>query len=226
MKQVIDFLMQLRDNNTRTWFEAHKSEYLAAKARFEAFTQELIDGIRSFDNSIGELAAKDCTYRIYRDVRFSHDKRPYKTHFGAFIVPEGKKSGYSGYYFHVGVEPEYGTLNSLLATGDYCFMPEVLKIIREDIVNDDDKLFEQSLNTAKGFVLDQSNMLKRIPRGFEDGHSYSNYLKYKSFCLIKSIDNNYILSPRLLQRTLDDFKTTQPFLWFINRAITYAKTGE
>lgn len=99
MEEIIDFLNKLSANNNREWFNAHKEEYLHCKNLFEKFTIELIEGIRKFDESIGPLTISDCTYRIYRDTRFSLDKTPYKTHFGAFIVPEGKKSGYGATIF-------------------------------------------------------------------------------------------------------------------------------
>ena len=76
------------------------------KSIFDSFTEQLILGIQSFDSNINNLSVKDCTYRIYRDARFSKDKTPYKTHMGAFISPNGKKSGYSGYYFHIEASKE------------------------------------------------------------------------------------------------------------------------
>lgn len=102
MQAIIDFLRQLSQNNNREWFMAHKSEYQQAQARFNELTEQLILGISQFDSSVSGLTAKDCIYRIYRDVRFSKDKSPYKTHMGAYVCPGGKKSGYAGYYFHVG----------------------------------------------------------------------------------------------------------------------------
>ena len=98
MKEIIDFLARLEKNNNREWFQAHKSEYLSVQEEFNIFTEKLIAGIAEFDNTINGLTAKDCTYRIYRDTRFSPDKRPYKCHLGAFVCPQGKKSGFSGYY--------------------------------------------------------------------------------------------------------------------------------
>ncbi|MDD2611849.1 MAG: DUF2461 domain-containing protein, partial [Bacteroidales bacterium] len=101
MKTILSFLNQISDNNNKSWFDAHKSEYVAANETFNSFIEKLIVGIASFDPSIKGITVKDCTYRFYRDIRFSTNKMPYKTHFGAYICPYGKKSGYAGYYFHI-----------------------------------------------------------------------------------------------------------------------------
>ena len=124
----MDFLRELSLNNEKPWFEAHKQEYLLAKATVSSLTLKLIEGIHEFDDTIGPLTVSDCTYRIYRDLRFSKDKSPYKTHMGIFITRGGKKSGYSGYYFHID-----GSGNHLIAIGNYYTEPRVLKTLREDI---------------------------------------------------------------------------------------------
>ena len=131
MKQVIDFLTQLERNNNREWFNAHKEEYRAAQQRFDKLAEQVIIGISTFDQSVAGLTAKDCTYRIYRDTRFSADKSPYKCHMGAFICPEGKKSGYAGYYLQVGPHEDGYPCGNMLAAGHYTFEPQVLRIIRE-----------------------------------------------------------------------------------------------
>lgn len=134
MKEVIAFLRELHDNNNREWFDAHRAEWKRVKTRFAGFTEQLIDGISSFDPSVRGLRVQDCTYRIARDTRFSPDKRPYKEHIGAYIAPGGKKSGYAGYYFHV--EPDTGegsTYGHMLAVGLYCPEPVVLHSVRDEI---------------------------------------------------------------------------------------------
>ena len=101
MKAVVEFLRQLHAHNERAWFEAHRAEWLQLQERVRSFAEGLIEGIASFDPSVERLTAKDCTYRIYRDVRFSRDKSPYKTWQGIYVAPHGKKAGYAGYYFHL-----------------------------------------------------------------------------------------------------------------------------
>jgi uncharacterized protein (TIGR02453 family) len=104
MRETLRFLQDLSLHNDKEWFDANKDRFLAAKATVETLAGELLSGIRSFDDTVVSFSPKDCTYRIYRDLRFSKDKTPYKTHMGIYINRGGKKSGYSGYYFHVGGE--------------------------------------------------------------------------------------------------------------------------
>lgn len=103
MKEILDFLAELSQNNNREWFNANKEKYLQVREKFEAFAQQLIEKISSWDEDVAasQLQVKDCTYRIYRDTRFSKDKVPYKTHMGIFICKGGKKSPNAGYYLHL-----------------------------------------------------------------------------------------------------------------------------
>ena len=139
MEDIIRFLEQLRRHNNREWFEANKLWYRDVKARFDGLVARLIDAIAAFDPSVAGLAVKDCTYRIYRDTRFSPNKEPYKTHFGAYFCPRGKKSGYAGYYFHV--EPQGDGLigGHLLSAGLYMPEPNVLKSVRDEILDNGER---------------------------------------------------------------------------------------
>jgi uncharacterized protein (TIGR02453 family) len=134
MDTIISFLRQLEANNNKPWFDAHKGEYMEARANFNAIVEKLIHGISEFDPTVRGVGIKECTYRIHKDMRFSKDGLPYKTHFGAFVARGGKKSGYSGYYFHIGTgSGEIYPCRSFLAVGNYYMEPKVLKILREDI---------------------------------------------------------------------------------------------
>ena len=103
MKEILDFLAELSQNNNREWFNANKEKYLQVREKFEAFARQLIEKIGSWDEDVAasQLQVKDCTYRIYRDTRFSRNKEPYKTHMGIFICKGGKKSPNAGYYLHL-----------------------------------------------------------------------------------------------------------------------------
>lgn len=221
MKTVLSFLCQIRENNNKEWFDAHKNEYLEANHIFSAFVVKLIAGIGQFDPTIKDLTPKDCMYRFNRDTRFSPNKMPYKTHFGAFICPRGKKSGYSGYYFHV--EPEgSGYLDGhQLDTGIYCPEPNVLKSIREEIYMNGEA-FDATVRAAKDFAIEDSQALKKVPRGFPADFKYAEYLKLKNPCLCKHLDDNFILSENLLENTLDAFRQTAQFNQFLNKAVAYA----
>lgn len=223
MKDCIDFLARLSCNNNREWFNSHKDEYLRHKARFDDFVTQLISAVSDFDPSIQALTPKDCTYRIYRDTRFSPDKTPYKIHMGAFIVPEGKKSGYSGYYFQIGPDEMGYNGGCMLAAGNYCIEPRVLKLLREDIALDEGKEFASALSAAPGFSLDWEDALKRTPTGYPSDRDYSDWLRLKNFCLVRYPGIDYMENSSLLERLVSDFRTTLPFLNFINRAIRYSR---
>lgn len=226
MKSIITFLNDLRHNNNREWFAANKERYVAATERFNTIVDGLIREIARYDSTVTGLTSKDCTYRIYRDVRFSADKSPYKTHMGAFICRGGKKSGYSGYYFHVGAGGEGYPYAHMLAAGDYCCDPKVLQVLREDIVAGGGD-FEAIVQGARPtFEIDCEGSLKRNPKGFEQETLYTEYLRLKAFCLVHTPSDDFMCSDELPQRAATLFQSAQPFLDYINRAIEYVKTEE
>jgi len=218
MKQVLRFLRSLSLHNDKVWFEAHKADYLKAKATVGELAAKLIEGIRSFDDTIGPLSVSDCTYRIYRDVRFSKDKSPYKTHMGAFVNRGGKKSGYSGYYFHVD-----GNGDHMLAVGNYYTEPRVLKTLREDIEMGGGDFRRILEGTSPGLVLDTTESLKKVPKGFPAESPDAEYFKLRNFSLVQPLDDDFILSPDLADNVLSVFKTGKPFLDYVNRAIDYCR---
>ena len=224
MQHIIGFLRQLSAHNDREWFAAHKAEYTAVQARFVALTEQLIGRIGAFDDTIAPLSVKDCTYRIYRDTRFSNDKSPYKTHMGCFLCRGGKKSGYSGYYFHIGVDEkgEYPAAH-MLASGNYCIEPRALQILREDItIGQGD--FEQTLQVADPrFVRDESYKLKRPPKGYDETSPYIDLRKYKVFCLCSDVTTAEMTAPDVVEHVAAMFETTKPFVDYVNRAIEYAR---
>lgn len=222
MKKIIEFLKRLSENNDRVWFNGHKDEYLQAKAIFEALVEELIEGVNKFDPSVGSLSVGDCTWRIYRDTRFSKDKRPYKNYMGCYFAPHGKKGPFSGYYFQVGIDDEDGHVRGMLAAGNYFTEPHVLKILREDIETDQARELEAALAQAKGYVLDDEQKLKRAPRGYNADMPYSEYLKFKNFCLVKVVDEKYLTDKNFKANLLNDLSVAKPFLALLNRAIEYS----
>ena len=220
MEQILEFLEQLRQNNNKFWFDAHRAEYLQAKNTFNEIAVRLIQGIRKFDPSIGPLTIQDCSFRINRDIRFSKDKSPYKTHFGLFVCPGGKKSGFSGYYFHV--TPENGDSQfevPLLAAVDYICDPKVLRILREDIELGGDEFDSIVKSAGRRWYLDKSQSLKRVPQGFTAGGPNDEYLKLRNFCLMTVLDREFLTSPDLVDNLLKLFKKTKPFVAYVNRAI-------
>ena len=134
MKETIGFLRDLSCNNNREWFAANKERFREVQARWHEWCGQLIRAVGQYDPDIARLDVKDCTYRIYRDTRFSTDKSPYKTHFGVFLSKGGKKSMHAGYYFHVGtgLGKDYPHCH-MMASGNYCYEPRVVRMLREDI---------------------------------------------------------------------------------------------
>ena len=220
METILSFLRNLEANNNKPWFDAHKSEYQEARAHFNAIVERLMEGIAAFDPSVGGVGIKESTYRIHKDMRFSRDGLPYKTHFGAFICRGGKKSGYSGYYFHIGTgNGEEYPCRSFLAVGNYFMEPKVLKIIREDIElggGDFDRIIR---GLHPSLSLDQDQKLKRAPLGFNADGPYIEYVKLKNFCLSGTYDD----ADLDIEEVLKVFKSAKPFLDYTNRAIEYSR---
>lgn len=221
MEEVINFLSELYDNNNRDWFNANKDRYLTVNKICNQVGEQLIDGISKFDNTIQGLSIKDCTYKIYRDIRFSPNKIPYKTHIGIYICRGGKKSNFAGYYFHIEPKGSNFLSNSLLCSGLYLPTPAALKSVREEI-DCNGKEFVKNINLAKDFSFDSSNRLKKIPKGFEETSEYSDFIKQKDFMVFKSIDNNFLLKKNLVENIIENFKQTYMFINQLNRAVEFA----
>ena len=217
METTLHFLKKLKINNNREWFDSNKSEYLASKEIFEEFVSELIKGINKFDKKVSlDLKPKDCTFRIYKDVRFSKDKTPYKNNMSASINPGGKKSNIPGYYFHL--EPDA----CFLAGGVYMPMPDVLKAIRQEIDYNPLPLINvlKSASFKKEFNgLDEEDKLKNPPKGFNKDHAHSEILKNKHFIVSQKFENKVILKKEGLSKTLNSFKAMYPFLDYLRKAI-------
>ncbi len=218
MREIIDFLSDLSANNDRNWFEANRPRYTQVKQQMDTLAEELIEAIAAFDPSINGLRAKDCTYRIYRDTRFSKDKSPYKTWWGVYVCPRGKKSGFSGYYMHV--EPDQNCY--MLCTGAYCPTPGEIKSVREEIMTEGDA-FVEAINSAKGFEVDWSSALKRMPQGWSAEDAHSEYYRLRNYILVKMVDKEYFLRPDAIQQAAKDMQCTRTFNDTLNRAIEYAR---
>ena len=223
MKTVLQFLRDLAQHNDRAWFNEHKERYLAVQQRWNEFCESLIGEIGAFDPDIARLTLRDCTYRIYRDTRFSPDKSPYKTHFGVFLAPSGKNSMHAGYYFHVGTgESNEYPQGHMLAAGNYCYEPKAIQILREDISDGWESFQNEVLAVADPrFVVDQEGALKRVPKGYAPDAPYADWMRLKSYCLVMNVDDDFITQPDLAKRVADLFRTTKPFNDYINRAVDF-----
>jgi len=216
--QTIKFLSQLKQNNNKPWFDAHRAQYEAARIDFQNFIQLVIDELQRWDTTITGTTARACLFRINRDVRFSNDKTPYKTAMGASIKRDGKKSGFAGYYFHcepgasfVGGGlwlPDAASLKAVRQEIDYNW-PEFQPIITE-------KTFKKAFGDLyKG--ADQS--VQTAPKGYQKENAAIGYLKLKSFIAEATITNEELAKATLHKKTVSAFKALQPMLNFINRAL-------
>jgi len=215
MKNVLDFLTELSSNNNREWFTANKSRYLEARASFDAMIDRLIPEIRKFDPSIGPVTAKDCVFRIYRDVRFSKDKSPYKTNMGGFIVKGGRKGGYAGYYLHI--DP----VESFIAGGNHMPSPEHLKKIRQEIMYNIDE-FKGILNKPsfrKTYGSIEGDRLSRPPKDFPADFPDIDLLKFKSYTVMHAADSKVVLKDDFEGHVIRTFRELYPLNRFLNRAL-------
>ena len=211
---IISFLQELSTNNNKEWFDAHKPVYLEAKKSMELLVNQVIQKISAFDSSISDQEAKKCLFRIYRDVRFSKNKEPYKTNMGAFIVPGGKKSGKAGYYVHI--EPS----NSFLGGGIYMPESKILKLVREEVMFGIDEFHDIIKNPDFNAVFSKihGEKLKRPPKGFPADFKDIELLKLKSFALMHPISERQIIQDDFVDYSSHVFNQMMPFNLFINRA--------
>ena len=237
MKDVLDYLAQLSQNNNREWFNANKEKYLQVREKFEVLAQQLIEKISSWDEDVAasQLGVKDCTYRIYRDTRFSKNKEPYKTHMGIFICKGGKKSPNAGYYLHLEppgeVIPDSKGVHTqtplsmggcFIIAGTYKYESKVLRSIRDEIsVNGDS--FLEAMQQAADFYPEESDMLRKVPSEFSFAPDrWHSLLRYRTFALIKPVGPDYVCGENALDKIAGDFRNCRDYIKKLNMAIEYA----
>ena len=237
-KRILGFLKQVAANNNRPWFQEHKSEYEAVRADFEQGVQQALERIVTFDPETAHLKVKDCTYRFYRDTRFSPDKSPYKNHFGAYINAKGKKALRGGYYLHL--EPGH----CLVAVGNYWLPTNILTSCRNEMMANTDewlkcvenKVFlkyfsdvrkkqpegekqsewEESWNSPQGFGLTK---LKTCPSGFPRDWEHVKYLRLKDYCAWHHVPDDFFEGDGWLDEMERMCKAAKPMMDFTNAVI-------
>lgn len=212
---IFRFLKDLAANNNREWFNEHRDEYETARTEFESFLSVVIARISLFDKSIRGIQPKDCTYRIYRDTRFSSDKTPYKNHFGGYINAKGKKSNHCGYYVHI--QPD----SCMLAGGSLCLPPNVLRALRQSIYDniDEYRSIVEDPNFKRFFPIIGEDWLKTAPKGFPKDFKYIDYLKPREFVCSYNVPDAFFLAPNMLDKTEETFRQFKRFADFINYTI-------
>lgn len=216
---TIKFLKDLQNNNNKPWFDKNRKVYEAAKIDFAGFIQQVIDQHSKKDATIKNLVAKDCLFRINRDVRFAKDKSPYKSNFGASINKGGRKAENSaGYYFQV--QPG----RNFAGGGIWMPEPNELKKVRQEIdynFADFKKIIGARKFKSVYGDLDRSPdfLLSRVPKGYEPNNPAADYLKLKSFVAISFFSNTDLTSKDLIKKTIAAFEALQPLIEFINNSM-------
>ncbi|MEZ0451015.1 DUF2461 domain-containing protein [Sphingobacterium thalpophilum] len=215
-KSTFDFLSELKENNSREWFTENRNQYDAALADVRVFLTELIAALSEIDPKINtSIQANKCLFRIYRDTRFSNDKTPYKTWFGAGISVDGRKLQGPEYYIHIGAE------NSFIACGYWRPEKQHLDAIRQEIDYNGEqltKIINQVLEDGK-ITLYKEDLLKRAPAGYGEDNPYIDLIKLKSFVLDQPLTVNALSGKNALQDIVTSYKRMLPFKEFLHEAI-------
>ena len=230
-KLILGFLREVAMNNNRPWFQEHKADYEAARAAFEHGVAQALERIVTFDASLANVQVKDCTYRFYRDTRFSADKSPYKNHFGAYMSARGKKSLHGGYYIHL--EPG----GCLVACGSYWLPTNILTSCRNEIMGNTEEWLrcveqkdfiryfgdrfepcteQESWQMKKGFGMEK---LKTAPAGFPRQWEHVKYLRLKNYCCWHRVDDDFFEGDGWLKQTEKMFRAAKPMQDFINSVV-------
>ncbi|MCU0357420.1 MAG: DUF2461 domain-containing protein [Cyclobacteriaceae bacterium] len=217
MEHVLKFLKDLTKNNNRDWFEKNKARYVEAKNAFEVFLEEFHRELVLIDESLAGLNPRKQAFRIYRDVRFSKDKRPYKINMGAGFSPGGKMMQEPGYYIHI--EPG----NCFVASGLYQPDPENLAKVRQEIDYNADAFLHILKNKSfrKYFDgLDDFDRVKTAPKGYPKDHPQIEVLKNKSFIISHAFTDQQAKERNFYKQVVAACRAAKPFNDFLKEAIS------
>ena len=215
-REIFSFLKRLSKNNNREWFTENKKEFKEIENEVKQFYNQLSEYMNKHDK-----IDKVKVFRIYRDVRFSKDKTPYKTHLGggfSRLKPELR----GGYYLHIAPNDE-----SFIATGFWEPNKDDLMRIRKEIEMDDTELrkiiTEKSFKNSWGAL--EGDELKTAPRGFDKEHVAIDLLKKKQFVFTKKFTDKEVSSPDFITKVDDSFKAIRPFFNYMSEVLTTDLNG-
>ncbi len=212
LEPAMTFLAQLRQHNNREWFEAHRADYEVAKSRFEELVDQIIVGLAPIDDLTG-LQARDCVMRIFRDVRFSKDKSPYKTNMAAEIARGGRKSHKLGYFLSLAPGGE-----SIIAGGLYMPEPAQLNRLRDAIAADARplKAVAADKNFKKYFGQLEGEKVKTVPQGYDRDHPDIELLRFKQLLAVHHLPDDVVLRPRVAAHAVKVCAAMKPFNDYLN----------
>ncbi len=214
LSDVLSFLSLLRENNNREWFEAHRAQYESAYRAFEAFVEKLRGDLLPLMPQLETQTAKSLLFRIYRDVRFSKDKTPYKTHFSAYFSRAGKKAVDAGYYLHLHPGASHFSVGMWEPQG------AVLKAVRQEI----DYSFEElqgiigKPSFCKIFGEMKGDKLRNTPPGYAADNPAADVLKHKSFLFSHALSDDFFTTKNAVEKLRKVAEEAAPFVAFLNRA--------
>ena len=222
MKEILNFLAELSCNNNREWFNEHKDWYRDCQQRFELVSAERFERLKEMDPDLAPLQPKDCIWRIYRDVRFSHDKRPFKEWFGVFpAVRGGRKSDRGGYYVHI--QPG----QCMFGGGIWCPNKDLLNALRKEVLANYDEVESIFANpvTNKYFQdFDSEYMLKKVPQGFPADFEHADWLKRKCYTFSTPLTDEQVCAPDFVDLATEIAYAAKPINDFLN--YTFEEYGE
>ncbi len=217
--ETLQFIEDLKKNNNRDWFQSHQDRYNDYKEAYKNIVESFIAEMSKGDESLKHLEFKDCSFRINRDIRFSKDKTPYKTHMGIWMSAGHKNTNLAGYYVHI----EKGA--SFIAGGIHWPDAADLKKVRREIDGFYEDLDKITADTAFKKVFgeldsNEQNTLKTSPRDFDKDHPAIEYLKLKSFTATALISDKELASKNFVAETSKKMLVLKPLVAFLNRALT------
>jgi len=213
---TVSFIEKLAKNNNKPWFDKNRDNYALAKEDFEGFVTGILERLSTVQPEFKEQTYKDCIFRIFRDVRFSKDKTPYKDHFGAFFSKGGRKYPGAGYYVHI--QPGG---KSFAGGGLWQPEPSLLKAVRQEIDYNfkeftsiiDDKKFKKLFPKVDG------EQLKTLPQGYAADNPAIEYLKMKGWTVSHPLTDADLTDKKFSRKVTDTFNTMKPFIDFLNRSV-------
>ena len=212
----LDFLKDLSENNHKEWMDDNKKRYLEAKEQIIQMVAQVLGKVTQFDASVSSLEPKKTLFRINRDIRFSKNKDPYKTNFGAFLVEGGKKSGLPGYYIHI--QPG----NSFLGGGIYQPSAEALAKVRQEIDYSGEELTQ--IITSAEFRKTYSepygdDRLKTAPKGYPKDHPHIALLQLKHYVFMREARDAEVAGSSFIESATESFRVLHPFNQFLSKAL-------
>lgn len=217
-ENTLQFLKDLKANNNRDWFLNNKKRYELVKKEYYQLTSDLLDIMKPLDRGLELLEVKNCVFRINRDIRFSKDKSPYKTHLGIWLSTGAKNAESAGYYLQIDAEKPF------VGGGMYCPQPEQIQKIRKEINFFHDDLIaitshKDFVSTYNSLTRDENSTLKNPPRGYDKDHPAIEFLKLKSYTALENFNPNLMTQKDFIPMMAQKMITLQPLNNFINRAL-------